>query len=129
MTHVGVTAGSGLGHRARPSAWTVIRLLPRNVCIGILVIYRAVISPLYGDVCKYYPSCSRYALEAIQQHGVLRGVWLGTKRLARCHPWAIGGVDDVPSCEHEHVVVGRLGVVLGVVTVPASRARSGRGAR
>ncbi|MEP6841877.1 MAG: membrane protein insertion efficiency factor YidD [Pseudolysinimonas sp.] len=71
-------------------------LLPRNVCVVILRVYRAVISPLYGDVCRYYPSCSAYALGAIQQHGVFKGIALGTWRIARCHPWAKGGVDDVP---------------------------------
>ena len=63
----------------------------------ILRAYRAVISPLYGDVCRYYPSCSAYALGAIQQHGVVKGVGLGVWRIARCHPWAKGGVDDVPA--------------------------------
>ena len=71
-------------------------LLPRNICVVILRVYRAVISPLYGDVCRYYPSCSAYALGAIQQHGVFKGIALGTWRIARCHPWAKGGVDDVP---------------------------------
>lgn len=71
-------------------------LLPRNLCVLILRVYRAVISPLYGQVCRYYPSCSAYALEAIQRHGVVRGIWLGSRRIARCHPWAAGGVDDVP---------------------------------
>ncbi len=71
-------------------------LLPRNICVAILQVYRTVISPLYGQVCRYYPTCSAYALEAIQQHGVVRGVWLGSRRIARCHPWARGGVDDVP---------------------------------
>jgi uncharacterized protein len=71
-------------------------LLPRNLCVLILRAYRAVISPLYGDVCRYYPSCSAYALGAIQQHGVVKGVALGTWRIARCHPWAKGGIDDVP---------------------------------
>ena len=71
-------------------------LMPRNLCVLILRGYRAVISPLYGDVCRYYPSCSAYALGAIQQHGVIKGVALGTWRIARCHPWAKGGVDDVP---------------------------------
>jgi uncharacterized protein len=77
-------------------AITFLLLLPRNVCVLILRLYRAVISPLYGDVCRYYPSCSAYALQAIQRYGVIRGVWLGTRRIARCHPWALGGVDDVP---------------------------------
>ena len=71
-------------------------LVPRNGCVVILRLYRAVISPLYGDVCRYYPSCSSYALQAIQRHGVVKGVWLGTRRIARCHPWAAGGIDDVP---------------------------------
>jgi putative membrane protein insertion efficiency factor len=73
-----------------------IMLVPRNVCVAILRGYRAVISPLYGDVCRYYPSCSAYALGAIQQHGLVKGVGLGVWRIARCHPWAKGGVDDVP---------------------------------
>ncbi len=71
-------------------------LVPRNVCVIILRAYRTVISPLYGDVCRYYPSCSHYALNAIQTHGVLKGIWLGSLRIARCHPWAAGGIDDVP---------------------------------
>lgn len=77
-------------------AATFILLLPRNCCVLILRAYRAVISPLYGDVCRYYPSCSQYALQAIQRYGVIRGVFMGSLRIARCHPWAAGGVDDVP---------------------------------
>lgn len=73
-----------------------LALLPRNICVAILVAYRAVISPLYGDVCRYYPSCSSYALQAIQQHGMIRGIWMGSRRILRCHPWAPGGVDDIP---------------------------------
>ncbi|WP_308466752.1 membrane protein insertion efficiency factor YidD [Rathayibacter soli] len=71
-------------------------LLPRNVVVLVLRAYRAVISPLYGDVCRYYPSCSAYALGAIQEHGVVIGVVLGVRRIIRCHPWASGGIDDVP---------------------------------
>ena len=77
-------------------ALSFVWLFPRNLCVLILRGYRAVISPLYGDVCRYYPSCSAYALGAIQQHGVVKGVALGIWRIARCHPWARGGVDDVP---------------------------------
>ena len=84
-------------------ALSFVLLVPRNVCVVILRVYRAVISPLYGDVCRYYPSCSAYALEAIQQYGVVRGIWMGSRRIARCHPWAAGGVDDVPAREpHRH---------------------------
>lgn len=87
-------------------------LLPRNLCVAIFTAYRAVVSPLYGDVCRYYPSCSHYALQAIQQHGVVRGVWLGSRRIARCHPWAEGGIDDVPGRSDERYAVTRLGFVV-----------------
>jgi putative membrane protein insertion efficiency factor len=86
-------------------------LAPRNVCVLILRGYRAVISPLYGDVCRYYPSCSSYALQAIQHHGVIRGVWLGSLRIARCHPWAAGGVDDVPVRAKERYAITPFGFV------------------
>jgi uncharacterized protein len=71
-------------------------LFPRNAAVVLLRAYRAVISPLYGDVCRYYPSCSAYTLGAIQEHGLVVGSALGIRRIARCHPWAEGGVDDVP---------------------------------
>ncbi|NEM91761.1 membrane protein insertion efficiency factor YidD [Galbitalea soli] len=91
---------------------TFLLLLPRNICVVILRIYRAVISPLYGDVCRYYPSCSHYTLHAIQQHGVIRGVFLGTLRIARCHPWAAGGVDDVPQPARARYTTTRFGFVI-----------------
>jgi uncharacterized protein len=87
-------------------------LLPRNICVLILRVYRAVISPLYGDVCRYYPSCSFYAMQSIQHYGVVRGVWMGSRRLARCHPWAEGGIDDVPVREHEHIAMTGFGFVV-----------------
>jgi putative membrane protein insertion efficiency factor len=86
-------------------------LAPRNLCVVILRAYRAVISPLYGEVCRYYPSCSSYALQAIQHHGVVRGIWLGTLRIARCHPWAAGGVDDVPVGAKERYAITPFGFV------------------
>lgn len=73
-----------------------IALVPRNAVVLVLRAYRAVISPLYGDVCRYYPSCSAYALGSVQEHGVTKGGWLAARRLARCHPWAEGGIDDWP---------------------------------
>jgi len=85
--------------------------LPRNGCVVILRAYRAVISPLYGDVCRYYPSCSAYALGAIQQHGVVTGVALGSGRILRCNPWARGGVDDVPEPSHGHLHTTHFGFV------------------
>jgi len=68
----------------------------RYLLIGLLKGYRTVISPLYGNVCKYYPSCSAYALEAVTVHGAVKGTWLSAKRLGSCHPWAEGGYDPVP---------------------------------
>lgn len=73
-----------------------IWLLPRNAAIAIMRGYRAVISPLYGQVCRYHPSCSRYSLEAYQQQGFLRGFALTLWRLVRCNPFSAGGIDDVP---------------------------------
>ena len=86
-------------------------LLPRNICVVILRAYRAVISPLYGDVCRYYPSCSSYTLQAIQQYGVVRGSWFGIRRIARCHPWAAGGVDDVPVRSNQRYALTHFGFV------------------
>ncbi len=68
----------------------------KHVLIGLLRAYRFAISPLYGQVCRYHPSCSAYALEAVTVHGSLRGSWLAVRRVARCHPWAPGGYDPVP---------------------------------
>ena len=66
------------------------------VLIGLLKAYRLLISPLYGNVCRYYPSCSAYALRAVSVHGAVKGSWLTIRRLLRCHPWAPGGYDPVP---------------------------------
>nr|WP_256438740.1 membrane protein insertion efficiency factor YidD [Subtercola sp. PAMC28395] len=87
-------------------------MFPRNLAILILRIYRAVISPLYGDVCRYYPSCSSYTLQAIQQRGLLVGVGLGGYRIIRCHPWAAGGIDDVPPPRVSHFRITRFGFVV-----------------
>jgi putative membrane protein insertion efficiency factor len=58
--------------------------------------YQVLISPLLGPTCRYYPSCSAYAVEALQRFGPARGTWLTLRRLSRCHPWSPGGVDHVP---------------------------------
>lgn len=76
---------------------SVLRDPLRVLLIGLLRAYRLVISPLYGQVCRYHPSCSAYALEAVTEHGSLRGTWLAMRRVARCHPWAAGGYDPVPA--------------------------------
>ncbi len=75
---------------------TELWLLPRNAAIAFMLGYRRVISPLYGQVCRYYPSCSRYALEAFQLRGFVVGVMLTVWRLVRCNPLTPGGIDDVP---------------------------------
>jgi putative membrane protein insertion efficiency factor len=65
--------------------------------------YQLAISPLLGPSCRFYPSCSHYAIEAIEAHGSLRGAWLTIKRIGRCHPWNPGGFDPVPACsKHLH---------------------------
>ncbi|MDY0945787.1 membrane protein insertion efficiency factor YidD [Frigoribacterium sp. CFBP9039] len=89
-----------------------VSLLPRNVAIVVLRAYRAVISPLYGEVCRYYPSCSRYALEAIQRYGVVAGSARGAWRIARCNPWAAGGIDDVPEPRFQNFSITGSGFVL-----------------
>jgi uncharacterized protein len=76
--------------------WRALLLAPRRVPVLLLRLYRLVVSPMYGETCRFYPSCSAYALEAFDRHGVFRGAWLTVRRLLRCHPWNPGGVDPVP---------------------------------
>ena len=66
------------------------------VAIGLIRAYQWVVSPLLPRSCRFAPSCSEYAAEAIGRHGVLAGVWLAMRRLARCHPWGGDGYDPVP---------------------------------
>jgi uncharacterized protein len=73
----------------------------KYVLIGLLRMYRFFISPLYGQVCRYHPTCSAYALEAVTVHGSIRGSWYALRRLASCHPWSDGGYDPVPGTGRE----------------------------
>ncbi|MBD8603938.1 membrane protein insertion efficiency factor YidD [Pseudomonas sp. CFBP 8771] len=68
----------------------------RKLAIVPIQFYHYAISPLMANHCRFYPSCSCYALEAIEIHGLLRGSWLTVRRLGRCHPWNAGGFDPVP---------------------------------
>jgi uncharacterized protein len=72
-----------------------------RVLLGLIGFYRKFISPLLGPRCRFYPSCSAYALEAVQVHGAGRGTWLAIRRLSRCHPFHPGGLDPVPPRRHE----------------------------
>ena len=72
-------------------AWLLKKLL-----IGLFRFYQLFISPLKPPSCRFYPTCSSYAIEAVQTHGPFKGFWLAIKRLGKCHPWHEGGVDMVP---------------------------------
>lgn len=74
----------------------------RHVLIFFLRIYKLCISPFLGNHCRFYPSCSEYAAEAIDTHGAMKGSYLAMRRLAKCHPWHEGGEDPVPPCTHPH---------------------------
>jgi uncharacterized protein len=69
----------------------------RLLLLGAIRLYQIGISPLFPATCRFYPTCSHYALVAVKDHGTLRGAWLSIARLARCHPWNPGGVDFVPA--------------------------------
>ena len=69
----------------------------RHALAFLIRVYQLTLSPLLGPKCRFYPSCSNYALEAVRRYGAVRGGWLSLKRLARCHPWNPGGFDPVPT--------------------------------
>ncbi len=67
-----------------------------RLATGLVQGYRLLLSPVLPPTCRYLPSCSDYAIQALRTHGALRGGWLTARRLARCHPWCAGGLDPVP---------------------------------
>jgi uncharacterized protein len=68
----------------------------RWLLVALVRAYQILISPLFPASCRYYPTCSSYAIEALNRHGAMRGSWLTTRRLLRCHPFRPGGYDPVP---------------------------------
>jgi len=88
-----MTEADGQVAQARPSA-------AARVLIALISGYRRFISPLLGPRCRFAPSCSAYALEAVREHGALRGTWLAVRRIGRCHPFNPGGFDPVPPALH-----------------------------
>jgi len=68
----------------------------KTLLLALIDGYKLLLSPFFGSQCRFYPTCSSYAREAIEVHGSLRGSWLAVKRILNCHPWHPGGVDPVP---------------------------------
>jgi putative membrane protein insertion efficiency factor len=71
----------------------------KRLFVWLLRGYQLLVSPMLGQNCRFYPSCSNYAIEALEVHGAARGGWLALRRVCRCHPWNPGGVDPVPPSE------------------------------
>lgn len=74
----------------------IVRRLPRTVLVLLVRGYQVGISPLLPSSCRYFPSCSAYAIQALERHGALKGSWLAARRILRCHPFTPGGYDPVP---------------------------------
>lgn len=101
--------------------------------VWLVQLYQRTISPLLGPVCRYYPSCSAYAVTALERHGPLRGTWLVALRVLRCNPFARGGVDHVPprprgrppepGAPHTHAHVGKQPAGAAPTHPPVSHAR------
>jgi len=81
--------------------------LPRRVLIAIVHGYRLLLSPWLGNSCRFEPTCSRYALDALEAHGAAAGSYLTARRLLRCHPWCDGGCDPVPAVPPRRRFTGR----------------------
>jgi putative membrane protein insertion efficiency factor len=76
-----------------------MRLISRlftSLLIGLIKMYQLLLSPILGQNCRFYPTCSHYAQESLNKHGIIKGAYLAFRRLLRCHPWHDGGFDPVP---------------------------------
>lgn len=78
-----------------------VQIVRRMVCLPVKL-YQYFISPWIAPSCRYYPGCSQYMLNAIEEYGVIKGLWMGTGRLLRCHPWSAGGYDPVQPNDEKH---------------------------
>jgi len=94
--HTDDVPGDGTPRRRGPSRWATVLL------VALVKGYRLSISPLIGPRCRHLPTCSSYALEAVEVHGPVRGSWLAVKRIVRCHPWGTSGYDPVPPARKRH---------------------------
>jgi len=74
----------------------ILNAAMKTLLIALIDAYRLLLSPFFGTQCRFLPTCSAYAREAIDVHGALRGSWLTLRRIAKCHPWHPGGIDNVP---------------------------------
>jgi putative membrane protein insertion efficiency factor len=93
-------------------AWRWLSTLPRRALLALVHAYRLLLKPWIGNSCRFEPSCSAYALEALQRHGAANGSLLTGARLLRCHPWCDGGLDPVPAHPplRAHGLFSRLGL-------------------
>ncbi len=73
-----------------------IKSLPKRALLWLITLYRVSISPLHGPCCRYIPTCSQYAMEAVQKYGAIKGGYLAVRRVLRCNPFSKGGYDPVP---------------------------------
>lgn len=87
----------------RNTLLTGLTSIASKAMIGCIIVYRYTISPLLGPRCRFWPSCSSYAIEAIQVHGPLKGGWMAAKRIIKCHPGNAGGMDPVPGGRSEQL--------------------------
>lgn len=79
-----------------------IKKLPYQIIYLLIIGYRYLVSPILPSSCRYYPSCSSFALMAIENYGLLKGSWMAILRILRCHPWAAGGYDPVLTSKEKH---------------------------